>query len=707
MLPTFFRRALPHRSSSRNPPHHHALHVLGDDDDDHNGRRDEATIPLTAFDPDDSLAHDAPYPSSSRSSRKSTSLASALSALLARLPTRRILAVLVVLVGLYKLHRHLDYDHLHSRLDDYSARYNPWHPKPAPIAWVDVSPRVRVQGRRYRAHQERDDDRFWGWKAIPYAQEPVGELRFRVSHPLPVKDEKEVLMDKWDAGCVRPRPRDDRKDGPHEQFDGHEDCLKVNVFAPLQRPNNTLLPVMFWIHGGGFVGGTSAEDKYNPRDLMHRAIDLDQPFVFVSINYRLGAFGFTASPPEPAAPPTAPHIPMRAPTDLDLNVGFKDQLAALRWVQEHIAQFGGDKTKVTMVGHSAGAMSVGMHQLYSSGEGLFRGAFMLSGAPTSFPVPWPHDAAARTLHPLPGPAQCPSPVQREHGPPQNEALLACLRGLSTEGMYQAARTLTDDSPANGWFPYYPVLEGEWGTGAGQGDGARGQGGWLDVRPSERIIRGDFDKVPVILGAVVDEGTRFVEENIGEGDEEFLAVVRDIFDFTYGAIEDLLEPIFAFYPALPSAGSPYSTGNETFGLTANYKRLSSFVGDILFQAPRRHFLRETPKDFGEDSWNYVYREPREGAAPRLGVQHGADLPAWFGHPDVEDEPMVKLSWEMTGYLINFVTKLNPNGPGLPYWPQYGMDRLTLQLARGNTSVVTDDDRLEEMRFLNVNNLVFAR
>ena len=151
---------------------------------------------------------------------------------------------------------------------------------------------------------------------------------------------------------------------------------------------------MFWIHGGGFVGGTSAEDKYDPRDLMKRGLDVDEPFVFVSIkcvpislslllarlpsgpdapnsilsshSYRLGAFGFTSSPPEPAAPPTAPHIPTRAPSELDLNVGLKDQLLALKWVQANIEQFGGDKKKVTMVGHSAGAMSVGLHQSFSS-----------------------------------------------------------------------------------------------------------------------------------------------------------------------------------------------------------------------------------------------------------------------------------------------------------------------------------------------------
>ncbi|GAA6036828.1 hypothetical protein JCM8097_006300, partial [Rhodosporidiobolus ruineniae] len=324
-----------------------------------------------------------------------------------------------------------------------------------------------------------------------------------------------------------------------------------------------------------------------------------------------------------------------------------------------------------------------------------------------FPVPWPHDAAARTLHPLPGPAQCPSPVARDRGPPNNDELLKCLRELPIERLYEATRGLTDDSPENAWFAHYPVLEGEWGTGPTGVDGARGSGGWLDVRPSERITRGDYAKIPVVMGSVVDEGTRFVAEDVEEGEEEMLEVVKDIFDFTYGAIAELLEPILSFYPPAPSAGSPYHTGLETFGLAPTYKRLSSFVGDILFQAPRRHFLRETPKDFGEDSWNFLYTEPREGAKERLGVQHGADLPSWFNHPDGKDTEMVDLSRNMASYLINFVNYLNPNGPDLPHWPQYTMDRLTLQLARNNLTVVTDSDRLEAMRFLNINNPLFAR
>ncbi|GAA6011519.1 hypothetical protein JCM8202_004057 [Rhodotorula sphaerocarpa] len=696
--------------------------------------RDEATIPLTAFQDHDEAegtgddrVDQLPLPGARNTARKSTprTILARVPALFDRLPTRRVLAILIVIVALYKLTHYLgvrpSYSEVRSKLEEYSARYNPWHPAHgARTDWVDIAPVASVNGKRYRGHQEDEADRFWAWKGIPYAQAPTGDRRFRVAVPLDAPaaagaaekprqsakraEEEELLMDKWDAGCVRPRPRPDRTDGPHEEFDGHEDCLKLNVFSPMQRPNATLLPVMVWIHGGGFVGGSSSESNYHPGELLDRAIDLEQPFVFTSINYRLGALGLTASPPEPMEKPKPFHIPVRPPAELDLNVAFKDQLIALEWIHNHIELFGGDPEKVVLVGHSAGAMSVGLHQLYSGDRNLFRGAFMLSGAPTSFPVPWPHDASARTLHPLPGPAQCPSPVQREYGPPQNVDLLACLRGLSIDRLYQATRTLTDDSPSNAWFPYYPVLEGDWQPEAGAEDQRRP---WLDIRPSERITRGSYAKIPVIMGSVDDEGTRFIRPDIVDGEPEFLEVVKDVFDFTYGAVEELIEPILAFYPPDPKVGSPFFTGPETFGLSTNYKRLSSFIGDILFQAPRRHFLRETPKDFGEDSWNYLYREPRAGAQARMGIQHGADVPAWFGHPDESDEAMIQLSWEMTGYLINFIHKLDPNGAGLPYWPQYSMDRLTLQFARANTTIIDDSDRLEAMRFLNVNDPMFAR
>lgn len=98
---------------------------------------------------------------------------------------------------------------------------------------------------------------------------------------------------------------------------------------------------------------------------------------------------------------------------------------------------------------------------------------------------------------------------------------------------------------------------------------------------------------------------------------WLPILSGAFEFTFGAIETILTPIWEFYPDIPSLGSPYQTGNETFGLSSSFKRAASIFGDVFFQAPRRHFLRETPKDFGAPSWNFFYDEKRPVSEPRNG------------------------------------------------------------------------------------------
>ncbi|KAL8278274.1 hypothetical protein RQP46_009306 [Phenoliferia psychrophenolica] len=471
---------------------------------------------------------------------------------------------------------------------------------------------VTAGGRRYQG-EEVKGGKVIAWRGIKYAKPPTGERRFRRAVPMDVPrtnggPPEAVDATKHDQGCPRPNP-----DGS-EGYVGVEDCLSLNIHTPKRRLPGMKLPVMVWIHGGGFYGGASNEDRYNPKDLLERSQRMNQPFIYVSISYRLHALGFSASPPVPGPPPSPPHIPTSPPDELDLNVGLKDQLLALEWIRKEIGNWGGDPDKVTLVGHSAGAISVGLHQLYSPPE-LFRGAFMLSGAPTSFPVPFPHDGAARTIHPLVEPAGCPGASSREGGgPPSTVALVDCLRALPLDAL---------------------------------------------MRSCSRA-----------------------------------------FDFTFGAIEGILEPIWSLYPDDPIIGSPFQTGNETFGLAPSFKRAAAILGDVFFQAPRRHFLRETPKDFGEPSWNFLYDEKRP-------AQHGADLESWFGHPNSDDSELHHLSRHMTAYLINFVANLDPNGPGLRVWPQYGMDRRTLHLGRHNITVTHDNARLEPMRFINDNNPLFAR
>lgn len=186
---------------------------------------DEATIPLTSLDPDASFDH-ATTPLTKTSS--STSIRS-------RFPLRKALVFAIIVVATYKLSLYVIYadyaSQLRGKIDDYRDRYASWRGYgKAGEAWEfsRIPSKVRVLGRGY---ESVETDKLQSWKAIPYAQPPTGERRFRTALPLEeatgdAEETKYRVMDEWDTGCVRPRPREDRQDGPKEDFEGHEDCLK-------------------------------------------------------------------------------------------------------------------------------------------------------------------------------------------------------------------------------------------------------------------------------------------------------------------------------------------------------------------------------------------------------------------------------------------------------------------------------------------------
>ncbi|KAG6956774.1 hypothetical protein JG688_00011278, partial [Phytophthora aleatoria] len=221
-------------------------------------------------------------------------------------------------------------------------------------------------GSYYGVYQENyDQDLFLG---MPYAQPPVGDLRFRNPEPLnstwtEAKNATEYSpecygygSDQWVLGNVI-----------------SEDCLTINVVRPNGISEGAELPVAVWIHGGGFTEGGSRDPRYNQSYIIKEATDAGMPFIGVSINYRLQAFGFLWGTAVREAGVS--------------NLGLKDQHLALRWVQENIAAFGGDPNKVTIWGESAGAMSVGYQLLAYDGrdDGLYRAAIMESGAPAKMP----------------------------------------------------------------------------------------------------------------------------------------------------------------------------------------------------------------------------------------------------------------------------------------------------------------------------------
>ncbi|XP_063533707.1 juvenile hormone esterase-like [Cydia strobilella] len=198
---------------------------------------------------------------------------------------------------------------------------------------------------------------FYSFKAIPYALPPVGDLRFKA--PLPptswqgVRSAKEVS-----SVCYQVNLLAFEVNGT-----GSEDCLYLNVYTPDVNPTE-LLPVMFWIHGGGFFSGNGGDMDFGPEFLVRHDV------VYVAINYRLDILGFLSLDIE----------------EVPGNAGLKDQAAALLWVKDNIRQFGGDPDKVTIFGESAGAASVTYHMISPMSKGLFKRAIAQSASPIAH---WP------------------------------------------------------------------------------------------------------------------------------------------------------------------------------------------------------------------------------------------------------------------------------------------------------------------------------
>ncbi|XP_069696407.1 juvenile hormone esterase-like [Periplaneta americana] len=316
----------------------------------------------------------------------------------------------------------------------------------------------RLRGHRLTSRKGRE---IFAFQGIPYAKPPVGELRFRPPQ----------LPEPWNGTLDATKDGSECVQGdffnPEADIKGQEDCLYLNVYTP-QEPGtgSSDLDVMFWIHGGGWLSGSGGIDQFGPQYL------LDKDVVLVSINYRLGALGFLST----------------GDSLCPGNNGMKDQVAALRWVRDNIAKFGGNPNSVTVFGESAGGASAHYLMLSPASRGLFHRAISQSG--TAF-VNWalaPNGSTTHHTRKLASLLRCPSEP--------TSALLSCLRKKD------AADIASTDKEFMEWefdpmMPFNMVLE----TEVGEGDEA-----FLPFNTREAIRNASNQHpVPWMVGLTSGEG----------------------------------------------------------------------------------------------------------------------------------------------------------------------------------------------------------
>ncbi|KAJ7230205.1 esterase 1 [Mycena pura] len=506
---------------------------------------------------------------------------------------------------------------------------------------------------------------FYG--GIPYAEPPLGDLRFKP----PVYRRRLTVptlnASAYGMACLQPTTS-------VSNDTGSEDCLTINVYKPAGLAKDVTLPVMAWIHGGGFKLGASYE--FNATELVAQSIARGTPIVYVNFNYRLGPLGF--APGREALEQNA------------LNLGLRDQLAALKWVQDNIAFFNGDKDKVTVFGESAGAISAGVLHLNSNLKGLAHAMILESGSPGTGMV---YDAHRRQadwdnfVHAIPECAH------------RTSDSIACLQqaNVSTSDILQAYLTANAESAFD--YPWVPTLDGP--------------DGLLPDLPSVLMDEGRFTRVPFITGTVLDEGTLFATPHMSSA-----AMIHSYLISNYSASDEIVDKLIALYPDDPAFGSPFGTGDKTFGLNPQWKRYAAIIGDLLFISHCRAIAQNAAK-FGIDAFGYRFNDA--GAQPvlepffsnipadlsYLGVAHTTEIPYVYGYTSLLSNPpsAAPLARMIADYWLSFATSLNPNdglGINRPQWPKYTVKYPTiLQLSSANTSAIPDDFREAQIEFINSN------
>ncbi|WP_263359308.1 carboxylesterase/lipase family protein [Acidicapsa ligni] len=454
------------------------------------------------------------------------------------------------------------------------------------------------------------------FQGIPYAAPPVGDLRWKA--PQPAKAWKgELDATKYGHHCAQGRVFDDMI---FQDAGQSEDCLTLNVYTPASEKSKTKLPVMFWIHGGGYSGGGSSEPRHNGDFLPTKDV------ILVTINYRLGVFGFLALP-ELAAEQGGSSG----------NYGLMDMVAALGWVKNNISSFGGDPNNVTIFGESAGSFAVSTLMAAPSAQGLFHKAIGESGGALA--------SGGMTMETL-----------AVRGPKEDEWMksagansLAELRAMPMDKILEAAGK-------KGTIGFSPVLDGK----------------FLSEPVLDIYTKGNQAKVPLLAGFNRDEGS-FLSTGMTADKWKVMGSQR---------FPDNITQFFKLYPGTTDTEALRSAsdfGGDQFIAYGTWKwiEIDRRTGDKDIYRYKLD-LASPPSKFHPGSFAF-HSDDIEYVFGTLDTRPGA---VW------RDEDR-KLSDQMMSYWTNFAKKGDPNGTDskgepLPTWPKYGEGDPVLHLDSPITS-----------------------
>ncbi len=464
------------------------------------------------------------------------------------------------------------------------------------------------------------------FKGIPFAQPPVGDLRWR--EPQPAKNWTGTRnADQFGPRCMqRTSPGADywfRSNGMSE------DCLYLNVWTPA-KSGNERLPVLVYIFGGGFQNGDGSEPRYDGESMAR------QGMVAVSVNYRTNIFGFFVHP----------ELTKESPHHAAGNYGLLDQVAALQWVQRNIVAFGGDPKHVTVAGESAGSISVSALMASPLSRNLMAGAIGESGA------------AISSLPPQPLAEAEPNGVKFAAAAGVNT--LAALRAMTAEQIQDAA------AKAQG-VRFSTAMDGY----------------FLSKSLTEIFEAGDQAKVALLEGSNTQEQS--ARSVLGAGDPTPETLANAIRRF-YG---DKADPVLKAYAATTTdevyeaAAHLASARFISYG-TWKWAELQMKTGGkpvyrYLYARPRPAYLGmpgEPAPAAGRGGNAGKGPGAQQPPAPR-GAAHSAEIQYAMGNLDLDKrytwEPAdYEVSKTMQAYFVNFIKTGNPNGPGLPNWPAYRAD-----------------------------------